>query len=293
MNEVARAQDIINTGEFGKKPGASIYLIARYYKQIEKLSNKRIISSIHNMMEQTYPGYIKANWEATIESAVKQAKSKPLIQVDKISVTDKEMDIVDALPNIKDRRLAFTMIVVAKYYNEVYSENNGWVNLDPKYIFDMACVQASKVEQAEMYARLTCAGIITYSRKTGSVNAKVLCLDYLGDTVCEITDMRRIGNDYMMCHGKSYSVCLRCGITFRQNKQNNRKYCSECEGWHPIVRRKFRCVDCGKEVFVVSRNTKSTRCPSCQAKEKQRQATLYRLHRNGSAVSSDSQQSNC
>ena len=280
MNEAAKAQYIVDTGEFGAKPGSAIYLVARYYRQIRGMKAKDIINSIHNIMEQTYPGYVRSNWEGVIESAAKQSNKRPLVVLDKIPVTSNELDVVNVLPSIKERRLAFTMIVIAKYYNAIHTENNSWVNLDPKHVFNIACVNVTKPEQAKMYAKLTQTGIITYSHKTGSVNARVLCVDSGGDPVLYVTDLRRVGNDYMMYCGKHYSVCLRCGITFRQSKQNNRKYCKDCEGWHPMVRRKFVCTDCGKDVFVVSRNTKSTRCPSCQAKEKQRRIALYRLRRN-------------
>lgn len=291
LNEVAKAEYIIDTGELGTKPGSSIFLIARYYKQIKHMRVKDIVGSIHNIMEQTYPGYIRSNWEDTIEAAAKQAGKRPLVSIGSIPVTEAEISTVDALQNIKHRRLAFTMIVIAKYYNLVHTENNNWINLDPKRVFGMACVQASKADQALMYSQLTKCGIIAYSRKTGNVNARVLCLQPDSPVALEVTDLRCVGNDYMMFHCKRYSVCLRCGVTFKQNKQNNRKYCKECEGWHPIVRRKFRCADCGKEVFVVSRNTKSIRCPSCQTNEKHRQANLYRLCRNDYQTSGAAQHS--
>lgn len=253
----------METGNIGKKPSATLFLLARYYKQIVGLKKPDINKKLHNLMEQLYPGYIKANWEEVIDKAVQTSKKRPLINIDGIPVTQDELDIVDALPNIKLRRLAFTMICVAKYFNELRDTNNGWVNLAPKDIFILANVNASCRVQAELYAELTDAGIITYSNRAGSDNAKVQILSK-SPGVLVVKDMRNLGYEYMKYKGEPYFHCKRCGILTKQNKQHNRKYCPDCAGWRPITHRRFECIDCGKEVYVVGRNTQSCRCAECQ-----------------------------
>lgn len=284
MNEVSQAEYIIETGEFGRKPGTSIFLLARYYRQIMGMRPKETIERIHDIMLQTYPGYVRANWENKIDTIVKNATSRQLVEIKSIPVTEAEIEAIQTMANVKERRLAFTLVVLAKYFNIINTDNNNWVNVEPSRVFSMACIHINSDAQATLYNQLTKHGIITYSHKTGNVNAKVLCLYPDSPTACEVTDLRYIGNDYMMYCGKPYSVCLRCGATFKQNKKHNRKYCRECEGWHPVIRRKFTCADCGKEVFVVSRNTRSTRCPSCQTKERRRMYSVYNARRNKSSA---------
>lgn len=280
MNEIAQAENIINSGDFGSKPGISIFLVARYMAQVLNMEPNDISERISNIMAQTVPGFIKANWKDKIDTAAAQGNKRKLTYIKSIGVTKSEMEKIDTLPTKRLRRLAFTMVVIAKYYNIKNNVSTDWINCQPSDVFRMACINATKPEQAAMYRELTDAGIIGFSNKTGSVNAHVLIIDGGDDYIFEVIDMRNVGHSYMMYQGKSYAVCQRCGITFKNSKMNNRKFCKECSNWHPIERRRFNCCDCGKDVFVVSRNTKSIRCPTCQTKENNKKKELYRLRRN-------------
>lgn len=293
MNEIQQAKTIVDTGDFGKKPGVSIFLVARYMKQILGMRNADISERIADIMAQTVPGFIRSNWQAKIDTAAAQSSKRPLIYIKSIQITKAEMERIDSLRSPRLRRLAFTMVAIAKYYNAKNGTDTDWINCEPSDVFKMACISATKPEQAMMYRELTDAGIIGFSSKTGNVSAHVLIVENGGEVAVEIIDMRNLGHTYQMMHGKNYSICQRCGITFKNSKQNNRKYCPECAGWHPIERRRFTCCDCGKDVFVVSRNSKSTRCPSCQTKENNRKKNLYRLRRNGFAESDANQQPTC
>lgn len=293
MNEIAQAKTILNTGDFGKKPGVSLFLVARYLNQVLGLDPREIEARITNIMFQTVPGFIESNWRDKISSAAEQSANRPLICIKSIPITQAELDRADGLPTVRLKRLAFTMIAIAKYYNRKNGVDTNWVNCEPSQVFKMACISATKAEQAMMYRELTDAGVIGFSGKTGNVNACVLVVDNEGSPVVDITDMRNIGHTYQMIHGKNYAICERCGITFKNSKQNNRKYCIECAGWHPVERRHFTCCDCGRDVFVVSRNSKSTRCSECQTAENNRKKDLYRLRRSGIVSEDAKQQSIC
>ena len=60
-------------------------------------------------------------------------------------------------------------------------------------------------------------------------------------------------------------MCERCHTRFMKMTPNQ-KYCSKCQGYIKLNFKVIRCVDCGAEFEVNSKNTKSERCPACYAK---------------------------
>lgn len=47
---------------------------------------------------------------------------------------------------------------------------------------------------------------------------------------------------------------------FVQNKQNNRFKCDKCNTYQPIGTKIIKCIDCGKEVVVDSKDNETCRC---------------------------------
>lgn len=202
-----------------------------------------------------------------VERAAEQARRKPLIELDSIPISKAEIDAVNALPSGQHQKLGFTMLVLAKYFDLLRETNNHWVNLTPKDVFELACLNLTVFEQAMMYSDLIEAGFLQYSRKVGNNNARVLIID--GDDVeIEVTDFRKVGLVIAAYNGEPYSRCEKCGILFRQNRFKNLKYCNDCRTRkNKVAARIYNCIDCGKECVVVGRNHKSIRCPECQIKK--------------------------
>ena len=156
------------------------------------------------------------------------------------------------------------MVVVAKYFNILRETNNNWINLEVNEIFDLACINATLDLKADMYRDLIDADFIQYSRKVGNNNARVLVLDDT-EPVLFVDDLRAVGHVYQLYCGEPYFKCERCGILTRQNKNKTKKYCADCAKAPGPAMRKFTCIDCGKDVFVVTRNAWSCRCDECQS----------------------------
>ncbi len=263
LNERRWAEQVLDTGELGDNPAATAAVLARYYYHVQGLKRKEIIRKLDSLYSQLIPDYNPYGWEQLFDKVATQARRRELIEIESIPVNAGEMKIIEALPSSRLQRLAFTMVVIARYFNTIKSTNNNWVNLELKDVFALACITIPVLEQADMYKVLIDANVISYSRKVGNNNARVLILD---DTKPKlfVDDLRAIGHQYQLYKGEPYSRCQKCGVLFRQSKQNNRKYCTECSKNHAMKMRKFTCIDCGKEVFVVSRDGWSCRCAECQ-----------------------------
>ena len=58
--------------------------------------------------------------------------------------------------------------------------------------------------------------------------------------------------------------CKKCGERFVP-KTPQQKICVSCATYKPVGKKSLKCIDCGTEFVVDSRNMKKVRCDSCQA----------------------------
>ena len=67
LNEKEQAEKIIEKGEVGNKPTSTLFLLSKYYRQEEKLGEKKTAQKLNEFMEKNYKGYNEALWEDIIE----------------------------------------------------------------------------------------------------------------------------------------------------------------------------------------------------------------------------------
>lgn len=182
-------------------------------------------------MMECEPGIVMIDWDAAIERIMKNAKKNKLIILDHITVTKPEMERIDALSGRQLRRLAFTLLCVAKYRNATSDEPNMWVNTPDKDIMKMANINTSIKRQCAMFATLRDAGMIRFSNRVDNTSVEVLFAED-GDEALAVRDYRNLGYQYLMYHGEDYFVCEECGITEKCTATNHggrkRKYCPSC-----------------------------------------------------------------
>lgn len=62
--------------------------------------------------------------------------------------------------------------------------------------------------------------------------------------------------------------CRKCGERFIPSSPQQ-KICSSCSSYQPVLSRKVKCVDCGKEFEVPGSVRNKKRCDECQKKKSQ------------------------
>ncbi|MDR2277357.1 MAG: hypothetical protein LBE23_05820 [Vagococcus sp.] len=74
--------------------------------------------------------------------------------------------------------------------------------------------------------------------------------------------------------------CEKCGKRFVQ-EHHNQKLCNKCSDYQPIGTKIIKCVDCGKEFEIDSRNMTKDRCDECQhERDKERKREWKRKNRD-------------
>lgn len=233
INEVDYAKRIIEKGiASGDKPFKVLSIIGRYYRQKEGLSPKATCAKLTEFMKKHYKHYNEAIWEGAIENISVNANKIPLRELPYIGITQKELDTIRGVKNLKYEKLLFTMLCYAKLYNACSQNNNDWVNTKISELCTVAKVQVRNKDDKFIYMNdLESLGYISFSEKNNNRNLKVNFIDTGSDFVLKISDFRELGYEYMSYIGSGRFIrCVRCGrmVKLTNDKDFSRKYCAPC-----------------------------------------------------------------
>lgn len=285
LNEVKHVENILKTGEVGRKPSSTLLLLAKYYYNEKNLRNKEIEIKLDEFMSKNYPNYNKVYWENSIESYSKKAGKYALNQIDEIPITKLELEVIESIGDLRLERYLFTMLCYAKAYNMVSDKNNGWINTDLSVIYNTARLRARRSDDRfHMVNQLLKISygdegnpLIAISQKNTNRNVKINFIDLSGEVVLHISDLRELGYEYMMYKGGKFVRCEICGRLMRKKK--NKKYCPECLSknpyYTPIETKIIQCQDCGDDVEVDARDMKTCRCGDCQHEKDKERKRIY------------------
>ena len=234
MSVVLRENDwaasMIQANSLGKKPSETLRRVARFYMDTYNINQDAARKKLDLFLLQCDPTSSLPKWSDALDFAVSRACKYPAINIDHISVSKNEVEKIDSLEGKQIRRLAFTLLCLAKYWNIVTRKEDGWVNSKDNEIMSMANINTSIKRQSLMFGKLNELGMIQFSKKVDNTNVKV-CFMEDGEEAIRIYDFRNLGYQYLMYHGEPYFTCENCGITTKVNDRGNRrrqKYCPEC-----------------------------------------------------------------
>lgn len=229
LNEYEWAERMISNHELGKKPIETLNRVAKYYLE-NRYSKREIRKLLDTFLTQCDPSVSLVHWSDTLDKVAKNVGKFPLIRLDGVNITHKELERIETLAGKQVRRLAFTLLCVAKYWDAVSESNNHWVNSPDKEIMQMANINTSIKRQSLMFSELRDAGFIKFSKKIDNLNVQVLFIEP-GETAIHIQDFRNIGYQYLKYYGAPYFDCVNCGITVKIQEPargRRQKYCPSC-----------------------------------------------------------------
>lgn len=229
LNEHEWAEEMITSRSLGKKPYETLCRVARYYLD-NGIPKKEVRRMLDTFLIQCDPTASLPRWANSLDAALAHALKYEAIEMDGVDITKPEMERIDALQGKQTRRLAFTLLCLAKYWNAVSKKTDGWVNSKDSEIMRMANINTSIKRQSLMFHSLNECGMIQFSRKVDNTNVRV-CFIEDGETVLHISDFRNLGYQYLKYHGGDYFTCENCGIVDKVAKSERgrpKKYCREC-----------------------------------------------------------------
>lgn len=268
LNEKRYAENCTENGIVGEKPRVTLQILSKYYYHQLGYRKEKIAKLLTEYLQNYYPRYpsSKVSWANTIEKIAKDAGKYPLYQIDAVWITDGELHTIDNINGSEEeRKLAFTLLCLAKLGNMRDTKNNSWVSIDAKELMELANITGTRKNCMKILSRLHGLGLIDFPKKNGNLSNRITFIDDNSAKTLSISDFRSLGYAYLKHNGENIIQCASCGILTRGSKNGLRKYCPSCKTYKPAEDKAVICIDCGKEIIVPARNTRTCRCDDCNA----------------------------
>lgn len=215
--------------------GRTIYKRARYNYFIKNLSDKKSYNDIIKFItENNTVGLTDIDIYEFVNKAIKSAKKVGLKQVSNIYVYKSELDFIAKLDDIKLEKIAFVLLALAKYHNEVSDDVDDRVYIKLSEVKNMARINMNKIDFEYFYANLYDYGVL---RKNTSPLSTIQIVDFIShnsedEVAFELKEVDYLELAYVYLSwkndGKGYARCTVCNRLMRQSKTRPRKYCEEC-----------------------------------------------------------------
>lgn len=226
LDERTWCENMLKSFSMGSSPAGTLNRLAKYYFTLGHKKND-IARLLEEFILRCNPSANIMRWQDVIDNCVRHADRRPLIAVEAIPITQKELDLIGALPGQMIRKLMFTLLCLAKYRNAVSPKNDNWVGYENRDIFKMANIQTTRVRQYAMMNDLLRAGYVDMSKIVDNVSVRVAILQNDDNNAMEITDFRNLGNQYIHHFMGGYVECEHCGLVVKRNSSTH-KYCRSC-----------------------------------------------------------------
>ena len=227
--------EILTTHEKPKK--MTLYQLARYiamfhYDEWHELKIGQYVENVINTMrefgfssiefqEWRFNDYIKRFCKKMINGKIRHE----LLNVDSVSLTKKEIDVIRSAKIEKQQMLMFTFFVLAKI-NLVPS---GWVNYDLKDVFECADLKMTKKQRHMFIHDLYTQELIRLNEYPDKRGYQVELQDDIDDIAITVTSFQHLGRQYLDKYKDGWMMCKRCNKMIKI-KAPNQKYCKKCAG---------------------------------------------------------------
>lgn len=251
-----------------ENPEETIRDLARYNYHILSMKKEDNYDSILAYMTKNCIDFYEEKYFKVIYRNIASAKKYKFRSVSPVKITRTEMDKITGLNDIRKEKIAFVLLAVAKYYNNVSSDNNNRMYMSMSDLFKLSRVAIPCKERANYLHFAYQEGILVEHTFVGT-NLKVVgFVDDDSDTILELreNDYKELAYAYLNYKNGGYKYCKDCGRLFKMSKSAPaRLYCKECGQQQETNKLKaMKCIDCGEDFFVDSRNMNKCRCDECQ-----------------------------
>lgn len=228
LKETDYAVNVLAQPLLSKKPSYDLRILAKYLCHSKKMNPEEIYEELVHIMDEKYENFSIAAWQELLLDLAKNASKRPLTDIESLPITVSELAVVDSIISKPMRRIAFTLLCLARYRTFVQPESQGWINYEFRDIFKMANVNASVKEQCRIIYDLQSLNLLEMNKMVDNLSLHILFLSPIhSDAVLQISDFRNLGYEYLLYTGEKFFRCEKCGLLVRR-KSNRCKYCKNC-----------------------------------------------------------------
>lgn len=208
-----------------------IKLLSKYYyrtcsdykpKQFVELITKQLNS--YNMPLTEYEEYKYTDYIKRIFNKMRKGEmNSQLKEINQISITKSEIDVIRSVETEKEQKVLFTLYVLAKSI----LNPTGWVNYPENAIFDYANVRATHKERMKIFRSLYVQEVMGINNIIDKDGYKVELGTDTEDIEMTITNFCNFGNQYLNKYKDGWKMCENCERMIKV-KANSQRYCKKC-----------------------------------------------------------------
>lgn len=265
LNEELYAKNLLlGRNKDVKSAVKKIGYITRYNAQVLKKCESENYESTVKWMNKHQDNFDESSYSNVISKAIKSAKKRPLYKIDGIIITKKELDTIKSLENIREEKILFVLLCMAKQQAEVLKFTDGLVNYAITDLCKSARISVPADEREYILHDILVKGLISCPKKNDTKCLRVNFIEENGETelILNEIDCQELAYTYLKWkNGSGFKRCRRCGRLM--NSRNKNDFCQFCvqssqDGNH------IWCIDCGDEVKINEKDTMTCRCENCK-----------------------------
>lgn len=286
LNEELYAKNLLlGRNKDVKSAVKKIGYITRYNAQVLNKNDDDNYSSTVQWMNKHQDNFDESSYSNVISKAIKGSKKRPLYKIDNIIITKKEFDTIKSLNNIREEKILFVLLCMAKQQSEVLKFTDGLVRYTITDLCKSARISVPADEREYILHDILVKGLISCPKKNDTKCLRVNFIEENEETelILNEIDCQELAYAYLKWkNGSGFKRCRRCGRLM--NSRNKNDFCQYCvqssqDGNH------IWCIDCGDEVEINERDGKTCRCIDCQKKiddfnKSIRNKKYYESHKN-------------
>ena len=266
FNEKKDIEDMINANFVDENnPTNTIKMIARYNHYVCQLDKDQSYNVINDYMRKNCSSYSEVGYYAAIQGCVKDATKRVWRDISQVIVTKKELDVIKALNDDRQEKLAFVLLADAKYENACKDRNVNYSNISIPELYRQARVTMPVKDRNMFLSFLYDNQLVQRNLNPDSSGFKLLYIYDEDETALLLSEnnYKELAFTYMNWKYGGYKECRSCGRLFKP--KGNAQYCISCTKDKNTSRDRFiKCVDCGEIVEIKTRDGQTCRCDNCQ-----------------------------
>lgn len=210
-----------------------IHQLAKYNLYVENMSDLENYNFIVEYLKKYWKMFAEADYQQKITDYIKKTHKYGFKNLDTVKITQKELNFIASLNNIRLEKISFVLLCIAKYECYYYDEPKYWICWPLNTISKLARVHVTKAENLKLFRELVLAGVIESNSVGTNLYEHVLFVsdDKNDKVVLELSenDYKELAYTYLY-YKNGFSGYIHCGKCDRlvKQKSNRQKFCGEC-----------------------------------------------------------------
>lgn len=182
LNEELYAKNLLlGKNKDVKSTVKKIGYITRYNAQILNKSEKDNYISTVQWMNKHQDNFDESSYSNVISNAIKVAKRVSLYKVDGIFITKNEINTIKSLNNIREEKILFVLLCMAKQQSEVFKFTDGLVKYTITDLCKSARISVPADEREYILHDILIKGLISCPKKNDTKCLRVNFIEENGE----------------------------------------------------------------------------------------------------------------